>query len=164
VKKLVVLMGLILLLSGCANGGVFETVEDVYAPVTESPKKLSVRLPDSAAVTTVAGNSGTLYVCDGFTVAVETLAGGDLQRTVKSVTGFSLDRLTVMEREKDGVSAYRCVWTAAGEGGDQIARSLILDDGKFHYAVTVMAPAEKAAALENAWQEIFSSVTLRTDG
>ncbi len=162
-KKLSILCVLLLLLSGCGGENVFETVEDVYAPVAETPKKVSVALPDSAAVTTVAGSSGTLYVCDGFTVAVETLIGGDLNKTVKTVTGFSLDRLTVMERKQDGITAYRCVWTAAGEGGDQVARSLILDDGKFHYAVTVMAPAEDGAALEDAWQEIFSSVTLRTD-
>ena len=162
-KKLGILFVLLLLLTGCAGNEVFEKVEDVYAPITQTPMKLSVRLPDSAAVTTVSGNSGTLYVCDGFTVAVETLQGGDLQRTVKTVTGFSLDRLTMMEREKDGIKVYRCVWSSAGEGGDQVARSLILDDGVFHYAVTVMAPAENASALEDACQEIFSSVTLRTD-
>ena len=163
-KKLSILCVLLLLLSGCGGKGAFETVEDVYAPMAETPKKISVQLPSSAAVTTVAGSAGTLYLCDGFTLSVETLTGGDLQKTVKSVTGFSFDRLTVMEREKDGITAYRCVWTAAGEGGDQVARSLILDDGVFHYAVTVMAPAENGASLESAWQDIFSSVTLRTDG
>lgn len=162
-KKLGILLGLLLLLTGCGGNEVFENVEDVYAPITQTPMKLSLHLPDSAAVTTVSGNSGTLYVCDDFTVAVETFQGGDLQRTVKTVTGFTLDRLTVIQREKDGITAYRCVWTSAGEGGDQVARSLILDDGAFHYAVTVMAPAENVSALEDGWQEIFSSVTLRTD-
>ena len=161
-KKLGILLGLLLLLTGCGGNEVFENVEDVYAPITQTPMKLSLHLPDSAAVTTVSGGSGTLYVCDDFTVAVETFQGGDLQRTVKTVTGFTLDRLTVIQREKDGITAYRCVWTSAGEGGDQVARSLILDDGAFHYAVTVMAPAENASALEDGWQEIFSSVTLRT--
>lgn len=162
-KKLGILLGLLLLLTGCGGNEVFENVEDVYAPITQTPMKLSLHLPDSSAVTTVSGNSGTLYVCDDFTVAVETFQGGDLQRTVKTVTGFTLDRLTVIQREKDGITAYRCVWTSAGEGGDQVARSLILDDGAFHYAVTVMAPAENVSALEDGWQEIFSSVTLRTD-
>ena len=162
-KKLGILFGLLLLLTGCGGNEVFENVEDVYAPITQTPMKLSLQLPESAAITTVSGGSGTLYVCDDFTVAVETFQGGDLQRTVKTVTGFTLDRLTVIQREKDGITAYRCVWTSAGEGGDQVARSLILDDGAFHYAVTVMASAENASALEDGWQEIFSSVTLRTD-
>ncbi len=162
-KKVCILLALCLLLTGCGGNEVFERVEDVYAPVVETPKKLSLSLPKEAAVFTVSGGSGTLYLCDGYTVAVETLSGGDLNRTFKSVTGFPLDRLTVMAREMDGITTYRCVWTSAGEGGDQVGRSLILDDGAFHYAVTVMAGAGDAAALEDAWQTLFQSVTLRTD-
>lgn len=162
-KKVSILLALLLLLTGCGGNEVFERVEDVYAPVAETPKKLALSLPKDAAVATVSGSSGTLYLCDGYTVAVETLSGGDLNRTFKTITGFSSDRLTVMAREKDGITAYRCVWTSAGEGGDQVGRSLILDDGAFHYAVTVMASASDATALQDAWQSLFQSVTLRTD-
>ena len=162
-KKVSILLALLLLLTGCGGNEVFERVEDVYAPVAETPKKLALSLPKDAAVATVSGSSGTLYLCDGYTVAVETLSGGDLNRTFKTITGFSSDRLTVMAREKDGITAYRCVWTSAGEGGDQVGRSLILDDGVFHYAVTVMASASDATALQDAWQSLFQSVTLRTD-
>lgn len=162
-KKVSILLALLLLLTGCGGNEVFERVEDVYAPVAETPKKLALSLPKDAAVATVSGSSGTLYLCDGYTVAVETLSGGDLNRTFKTITGFSSDRLTVMAREKDGITAYRCVWTSAGEGGDQVGRSLILDDGAFHYAVTVMASASDAIALQDAWQSLFQSVTLRTD-
>jgi hypothetical protein len=162
-KKVSILLALLLLLTGCGGNEVFERVEDVYAPVAETPKKLALSLPKDAAVATVSVSSGTLYLCDGYTVAVETLSGGDLNRTFKTITGFSSDRLTVMAREKDGITAYRCVWTSAGEGGDQVGRSLILDDGAFHYAVTVMASASDATALQDAWQSLFQSVTLRTD-
>lgn len=162
-KKVSILLALLLLLTGCGGNEVFERVEDVYAPVAETPKKLALSLPKDAAVATVSGSSGTLYLCDGYTVAVETLSGGDLNRTFKTITGFSSDRLTVMAREKDGITAYRCVWTSAGEGGDQVGRSLILDDGAFHYAVTVMASASDATVLQDAWQSLFQSVTLRTD-
>ena len=150
-------------LAGCGGEGVYETVQDVYAPQVETPQKLSLSLPEEASVTTVSGSMGTLYLCDGYTIAVETLSGGDLGATVKAITGFSLDRLTLMQREQNGISVYRCVWTSAGENGDQVARCLILDDGKFHYAVTVMADATEASALENTWQDLFASVSLRTD-
>lgn len=160
-KKLTVLCVLLFLLTGCGGGEVFETVEDVYAPVAQTPQKISVQLPSDAAVTTLSGSGGTLYLCDGFTVSVETLPG-DFGRTVETVTGFTPDRLTLIEREKDGITTYRCVWTAAGEGGDQVAKTLILDDGIFHYAVTVMASAENSADFEDTWQEIFQSVNLRT--
>ncbi len=162
-KKAGILLALLLLLTGCGGREAFETVEDVYAPQTETAKKLTLTLPDDAAVTTLSGSGGTLYLCDGFTVAVETHAGGDLNRTIKNITGYARDRLTVIRRDKDGITAYRCVWTSAGEGGDQVGRCLILDDGAFHYAVTVMADAADSTEIEEAARALFASVILRTD-
>ena len=86
-----------------------------------------------------------------------------MAKTIREVTGFSADRLTLMETEKDGFSCHSCVWTAAGEGGDQIARTVILDDGNFHYAVTAMADSDAAGQLSDVWLHIFRSVSLRTD-
>lgn len=159
-KKLGILCLVLVFLAGCGGEGAYETVQDVYAPQVETPQKLSMSLPEEASVTTISGSLGTLYLCDGYTIAVETMSGGDLGATVKAVTGFSLDRLTLMAREQNGISTYRCVWTATGETGEQVARCLILDDGKFHYAVTVMAGAAEAAALEDTWQALFASVSI----
>ena len=122
--------------------------------------QVSLTLPDDATIQTIAGTEGKLYLCDGFTVTVQTLPGGDLSRTIADTTGYDLSRLTLMETEKDGIRCYRCSWATAGEGGDQAARTLILDDGSFHYAITVMASAEKAGALADTWQEILHSVSL----
>ena len=161
-KKWIVLCMLMLLLTGCRQKEVFETVTDVYAPVAETPQKISLKLPSDAAVTTLSGSEGTLYLCDSYTVWTQILAGGDLARTLKSVTGFSPERLTLMTREKDGFTTYRCAWTAAGEGGDQVARTYLIDDGTFHYAITVMASENAGSLLEETWQEIFDSVSLYT--
>ena len=159
-KKWTVLFLLLLLLTGCAGQGDFETVGDVYAPELLTPKRVVLTLPSDAAVQTLSGDGGRLYLCDGYTVSVQTVEGGNLEETLRQVTGFSADRLTLLETERDGLRSYSCVWTAAGEGGDQIARTVILDDGNFHYAVTAMAPSESAGALSNTWQEIFQSVKL----
>ena len=162
-KKWTVLLVLLLFLTGCGGEKDFETVGDVYAPETLTPRQVMLTLPDDAAAQTISSDDGRLYLCDGYTVTVQTLQGGDLEKTVREVTGFSPDRLTLLETEKDGFSCYSCVWSAAGEGGDQIARTVILDDGNFHYAVTAMADSTSAGQLSDTWLALFRSVSLRTD-
>ncbi len=162
-KRWTVLLVLLLFLTGCTAEKDFETVGDVYAPENQPPRQVMLKLPDDATVQTISSDEGKLYLCNGYTVTVQTLQGGDMAKTIREVTGFSPDRLTLLETEKDGFSCRSCVWTAAGEGGDQIARTVILDDGNYHYAVTAMADSNAAGQLSDVWLNIFRSVSLRTD-
>ena len=93
-------------------------------------------------------------------VAVQTCVGGNLDSTFRQITGFSKDALTVMERRQGKISRYDCVWTALGEPGEQICRSVILDDGSYHYCVTVMADSITAGDLQQSWQSLLNSVYL----
>ncbi len=161
-KKLLCIFAMLCLLTACGGEKTLETVEDVYAPQETAPMELSLTLPKEATVQTLSSSAGRLYLCDGFTVTVQTFQGGDLNRTVKETTGYTLDRLTLMETEKENIACYRLSWVSLGEGGDQAARTLILDDGLYHYAVTVMASAEISGTLADTWQEIFASVSLST--
>ena len=161
-KKWTVILLMICLLTGCGGGQELETVLDVYAPQEETPMQVTLTLPVDTAVQTLSSSEGQLYLCDGYTVTVQTLPGGDLARTVADTTGYAIDRLTLIETEKDSITCYRLSWATAGEGGDQAARTLILDDGRFHYAVTVMASADKAGELADTWQTILGSVGLNT--
>ena len=70
------------------------------------------------------------------------------------------DQITMMEREQGDYLRYECVWSAAAEEGEQVARSVILDDGYYHYAVTVMADFASAGELAQTWQELLGSVSL----
>jgi len=161
-KKLTVILLMMCLLAACGSGQTLETVQDVYTPQTETPMEVHLTLPADALAQTLSSEAGRLYICNGFTVTVQTLPGGDLARTLTDTTGYDKSRLSLIETEKDGITCYRLSWVCLGEGGDQAARTLVLDDGVFHYAVTVMAPAQDAGALSDTWQEILSSVTLGT--
>ena len=46
----------------------------------------------------------------------------------------------------------------------QVGNAVILDDGNFHYAVSVMADADQAAKLEDTWQHILDSVCALSTG
>lgn len=164
-KKVWCVLVLALLLSGCSGGKTLETVTDVQdVSVMAQMKQVHVSLPSDASVETLEnGANEKIYLCDGYTVSVQILPGGDTERTFRELTGFSKEQLTLMQRQNGNYSRYDCVWSAAGEGEDLVARCTVLDDGSFHYAVTVCAPFSDAGDLSKTWQNILSSVTLSTD-
>lgn len=162
-KKVLAMAALLFLLSGCSQP-VFETIGAPDIPAdTPAAAEILLTLPREASAMTMEGeNAGTIYFCDGYTVGVQTLSGGDLDATLRQITGFSRDALTVMQTQLTSVKRYESVWSAAGEGEDQVGRVVILDDGNYHYAVSVMANYSAAGSLAATWQEILSSVSLDT--
>lgn len=164
-KKLVLVVLFALMLSGCGQASTLETIGNscVAEPVFE-PQKIAIDLPKNLASAVIQSEeNGTLYLCNGYTLTLQTLDGGDLNATVKECTGFSRDELTVIETAQDGVCRYDCVWTAVGEKADEVGRMAILDDGHYHYVLTVMASSEESADLQDVWHEIFDSFALSTD-
>lgn len=148
------------MLTGCVPAGNFEQLKDVYAPEeTPEPRKISLTLPADAASQTLMGPSGRLYFCEGYEISVETLAGGDLDRTLKILTGCNREDLTLLETGSSE-KRWETVWSAAGEGSQQVGRLLIVDDGSYHYCVSVMADALDAGSLQESWEALFSSVVL----
>ena len=161
-KKLLVWLLLPLLLTGCGQPEDFETMSDVYeTPELPSAEPVSVYLPPEAAITVMESSDGAkLYLCNGYSIALQTFQGGDLKRTMLSVTGYDDEKMLVMERKQDILSRYECVWTAAGENGDQVGRTVVLDDGTYHYTLTLMADAQTAGSLADTWQDILDSFKL----
>ena len=151
------------LLTGCASQKDYEVMADDYIVPEQEAKQVNVSIPkeDAAWVMPVA-DTGEMYFCDGYTVLVETFDAGDLDKTLKQVSGFSRDELQVVERTDDNLHRLECVWAAAGEGQDQIGRAVILDDGAYHYVLTFMADAPKAGQLMPQWEQIADSFSLDT--
>lgn len=164
-KRLFALLVLPALLAGCDASPVFEQMEDVYAGAVSAPAELVVMLPEEASVMTAAGDGqAQLYFCDGYTLTVQTLSGGDLDRSLRDMTGYGRESLSVVETQRQGLRQIDCAWACAGEGGDQVGRLVLLDDGYYHYVVTVMAPAEQAGALAATWDTLLNRVSLAYTG
>lgn len=160
-KKLVALICIGLLLCGCAAETDFETVSDVYEPELVPAMQIVLTLPGETAVTAMSEDrQDKLYFMDDYCVTVQTLEAGDLDKTIRSVSGYPMDALTVMEQTQGDLRRYDFVWSCAGEGGDQVGRASILDDGSYHYVLTAMADADRAGSLEDSWQSLFGSFTV----
>ena len=161
-KKLgLMILAAVLLLSGCMAMPVYETLEGVDANgEVPAMKKIRFDLPEDATVQTVQGGTGRIYFCDGYEIMVETFTSGDLDKTLRSLTGFSRDALTLVQTKVDGIDRYSCVWTSIGEQGEQIGRTTVLDDGGYHYCLSVTAPAQDALKLQEIFGRIYESFTL----
>ena len=161
-KKMLVWLLLPLLLTGCGQPEDFETMSDVYeTPELPPAEQVTVYFPPEAAMTVMETTDGAkLYLCDGYSIAVQTFQSGDLKRTLREVTGYDDEKLLVMERKQGELPRYECAWTAAGEGGDQVGRTVVLDDGTYHYTLTLMTHAEDAGKLSDIWQDILDSFKL----
>ena len=152
-----------LMLAGCGTPKSFETMSDQYViPQQPEAAQVSIWLPEEAAVLTMENaDTGSQYLCDGYAVAVQTMAAGDLDSTLRSITGYGADALQIYALQSGECKRYECVWACAGEGGDQVGKAVILDDGTYHYTVTVLAPAANAGAQAEVWQQILGSVALK---
>lgn len=160
-KKFCVLLLCLFLLTGCAEAPVFEQVDDVYNPSkAPEPKTIRMTLPNDASSQVLSGDTGTLYFCDGYEIMVQTMASGDLDGTLKTLTGYEREELSVLQTRAGEVKRYECAWTSAGEGGDRVGRVVVLDDGSYHYSVAIMADALDAGALLESWQALFGTIVL----
>lgn len=151
----------LLLLSGCAEPESFETLADEYIMPQQMPaQQTSLILAQEAVSIESTLGEDRIYLCDDFCVMVQTFTAGDLDETIRSITGYRKENLTVMKRQTDGITSYECVWVSAGEAGDQVGRMMILDDGQYHYTLSVMAEADKAGELTDTWQLLFDSFAI----
>ena len=158
--KRILWVGLLgLLLTGCSAQPTFETVDDMQV-VAEAPQvqQVLLELPKEAQLQTAGIDSmDKLYLCDGYTVSVQIMEAGDLDKTLRSTTGYGREALTVMQTMAPTGECYQCVWATAGEGQTQVGRTCILDDGNYHYALTVLTPEKDSGALATQVQNLLDS-------
>ena len=160
-KKMWVILLLVLVLTGCGEAEVFETVGDeAVQPVIARPLEMKLTLPEDTVLPVMETDSGTLYMCENYDITVQTMESGNLSGTVRQVTGHEIGDLTIITTEKNEMDCYEFVWTAAGDMGEQVCRGMVLDDGAYHYILTAMADAELVGEYQEIWNGIFESCTL----
>ena len=159
--KIVLLMLLAVLLAGCGKKEVYETVNDeMVQSVSAQPREILFDLAQEPVMPAMESDSGTLYLCGDFDVLVHTCQSGDLQNTVKEVSGFLPEELTVIQTGNGEVDRYEFVWTSATDLGQQIGRATVLDDGAYHYILSATVDAELIEEYQEIWNGIFESFQL----
>ena len=159
--KVVMLFLMTLLLCGCGAEETFETVADeAVQTVMASPREIAVRLPDNAVAPVLDSDSQQVYFCEDYEIVLETLSAGDLDATIQALSGYNKDQLTIMETRQDSVTRYEFVWAAAGETGERLGRAVVLDDGTYHYCMSVLRDADMVDRSQIVWNDVFRSFVL----
>lgn len=159
-KKLCIVLMAVMVLSGCAASQTFETVADSWEiPVAARPREISLQLPGEAMACAMESDTGRIYYGDSYEVTVQTLSAGDLNSTLEEITGFAREDLTVMQTQSGDIQRSEFVWASAGEKGDRLGRGMILDDGDYHYCLTVLQDAD-VTDCQIIWSEVFHSFDL----
>lgn len=158
-KTYCLLLILSLFLCGCKAEETFETVSDeIVSPVMSQPRQIAVRLPDDAVSPVLESEARQIYMSEEYEITIETLSSGDLNATVQSLTGYEIEQLTVMETGNEDVKRYDFVWVSTGDLGECLGQAVILDDGEYHYCMSVLRDAGKRTQI--VWSDVFSSFTL----
>ena len=156
-KKLAIILCMCICLTACASQETFETISDELVPDAVSPlREVMIALPEEAVVPVSQTDTAALYHCDGYELMLQTLPGGDLDATIRDLTGFGREDTALVQTSPGDYKRFDLVWTSMGESGEQVGRASILDDGNYHYVLSVLADADHAAQCSESWEVIFS--------
>ena len=108
-KKMWIAALLAVMLAGCGQVETAETVADVWEePVMAAPSQIHLELPGEALECAMESDTGRLYLGDGYDVMVQTLSGGDLEATIRTLTGFSKEEIThALQKLRQGAANRR---------------------------------------------------------
>lgn len=160
-KKILLFVLLPLLLTGCGGEETLETVADeMVLPVMALPGEILVELPGEAAMPAMESDTGRMYLASDYEIYIQTLESGDLAKTVKTLSGYEKADLTVMETGTEDLRRYEFVWTSMGEDGQRLGRAVVLDDGNYHYTMTVLRDADTTENTQIVWSDVFRSFNL----
>lgn len=160
-KKMVMLLVLPLLLTGCGAQETFETMADqVVEVLPPKPSQISVRLPDGAVAPVLDSDFQQVYTAEDYEIIIETMASGDLADTIRRISGYEKENLTIIETQSDGIARYEFVWTAIGEHGSRLGQAVILDDGNYHYCLSALRDAHTKQNTQIVWSDVFESFAL----
>lgn len=159
-KRILLVLLMTLLLAGCAEAELGETVADVWqeAVTVAAPRETRLELPGEAVACAMESDTGRLYFGDGYEVMVQTLSSGDLDATIRALTGFDREDITVIQSQSDP-KRWEFAWASAGEGGERLGRGVVLDDGNYHYCLTVLQDADDDDC-QIIWSQVFNSFEL----
>lgn len=157
-KRLVWICLLAALMAGCTAEETLETVNDEWVvPAMAQPREVSVRLPEDTVLPVLEQDNRRLYMGQGYEIMLETFAAGDLNGTIRTLSGYEQEQLSVIETQQGEAERYDFVWATTGESGQRLGRAVILDDGDYHYCMSVLRDPGETNIV---WRDVFGSFSL----
>lgn len=148
-------------LCGCSGGESFEVIADSFvdSPKAE-PGKMVLDLPDEVTLSVMSGSDWQCYEGEHYQIILQTYPSGNLDQTLQQVTGYGKEHLSVMEISAMNIDKYFCAWSAVSEEGEVVGRCTVLDDGVYHYCLSILVNAEASGEVRDVVNGVFASYSL----
>lgn len=162
-KKVLLFVMVAVFLGGCAAEPVYETIGNAMEDTLPvgAPGTIELTLPEDAEMQVIDGESGSKsYRIGDMELWTQVCEGGDISDTLEQVTGIRSDALTVMEYQLDEMSCNEIAWITNTDEGSLVCRTAVLDDGNYHYCISLMMPEENAQELSTSFSEIMDGVSI----
>ena len=115
-RKCVCLLMICVFFTACASEETFETISDELILDAAVPvREILLSLPEEAAVPVSQTDTGALYHCEGYELMLQTLSGGDLDATIRDLTGFSREDTSLMQTAPGDYKRY-ALWLVTARG------------------------------------------------
>lgn len=162
-KKWVIGVMLLLgaILCGCSKVETFEVISDnVVYDQTIMPSNIQLSIPEDGAISVMSSSGSQSYEGEHYQIIVQTFPSGNLDQTLRLVTGYGKNQLQVVEVTEKNLDKYLCAWSAVSEEGDLVGRCAVLDDGRYHYCLSVLADARMSGEIRDDIDAIFAGYSL----
>lgn len=157
--KIIALVGILFLLTGCSiQTASWETVEDHSVSAEQALYGIAVGLPETALTDEVEGCRR--YETQSLQVEVSTFFASDFDDAIHRLSGFSADKLTILQTQRFGLPEYQFAWYCQTEEGGKLCRADMVMDGMTCYAVVCCAPENGGEAAREEARQVFSSFGL----
>lgn len=159
------ILGIVLLfgvfLCGCAGTESFEVIGDNIdeLPIA-APAKVQLTLPKDSTLSVMSGSDWQCYEEEHYQIIVQTYPSGDLSQTLQRVTGYQKENLSVMEISGGNIDKFLCAWSAVSEEGELVGRCAVLDDGVYHYCLSILVDADVSGEIRETLDAVFATYSL----
>ena len=157
--KIIALLSILLFLTGCSiQTASWETVEDHAVAADQTLYGIAIGLPEMAL--TDGTENFRRYETQNLQVDVSTFFASDFQDAIHRISGFSAEKLTVLQTSRFGLPEYQFAWYCQTEEGGRLCRADMVMDGMTCYAVVCSAPENGGEAAREEARQVFSSFGL----
>lgn len=153
------------LLCGCQKTQItWETVDDTLLteyPTQDAAYTVLFDVPADAVLAEDVQDREVYRQKDGaYEIVSQTLGTCDLDRVVKTLSGYSADEVDILHTTRCGMEECQFVWCSADEDGTKICRADAVFDAPYCYCLTFSAKEDTSCDYITTQQQVFSSMSL----
>ena len=160
--KIICLLLVLMLCSGCAAKPVWEYVQDEPSVQTgvwqQEAYSIEMAIPAKTDLVLEAEGEKLYVMQDGaYELSSHVFLASSMESAVKYLSGQSAEHMTVIGSKRFDLPEYHFAWYTQTEQGGRLCQADLVMDGIRCYAVVTNVAEDEAKAYESVSRQVFSS-------